>query len=143
MTDRVVAALLTELDGIDPLRDVVVVGATNRPDLIDPGLLRPGRLEKLVFVEPPDAQGRLEILRTAGKSVPLHGVDLGALAADLDGYSAADCVALLREAALTAMRCSIDAAEITTADIAAARETIRPSLDPVQLASLREFAASR
>ncbi len=55
VTDRVVAALLTELDGIDPLRDVVVLGATNRPDLIDPALLRPGRLEKLVFVEPPDA----------------------------------------------------------------------------------------
>jgi transitional endoplasmic reticulum ATPase len=143
VTDRVVAALLTELDGIDPLRDVVVIGATNRPDLIDPGLLRPGRLEKLVFVEPPDAQGRLEILRTAGKSVPLHGVDLGALAADLDGYSAADCVALLREAALTAMRWSIDAAEITAADIAAARESVRPSLDPIQLASLREFAANR
>jgi transitional endoplasmic reticulum ATPase len=143
VTDRVVAALLTELDGIDPLRDVVVVGATNRPDLIDPGLLRPGRLEKLVFVEPPDAQGRLEILRTAGKSVPLHGVDLGALAAGLDGYSAADCVALLREAALTAMRCSIDAAEITAADIAAARETVRPSLDPVLLASLREFGMNR
>jgi transitional endoplasmic reticulum ATPase len=143
VTDRVVAALLTELDGIDPLRDVVVVGATNRPDLIDPGLLRPGRLEKLVFVEPPDAQGRLEILYTAGKSVPLQDVDLGALAADLDGYSAADCVALLREAALTAMRRSIDAAEITAADIAAARETVRPSLDPVQLASLRKFAADR
>jgi transitional endoplasmic reticulum ATPase len=143
VTDRVVAALLTELDGIDPLRDVVVVGATNRPDLIDPGLLRPGRLEKLVFVQPPDAQGRLEILRTAGKSVPLHDVDLGALAADLDGYSAADCAALLREAALTAMRRSIDAAEITAADIAAARETVRPSLDPVQMASLRKFAADR
>lgn len=143
VTDRVVAALLTELDGINPLRDVVVVGATNRPDLIDPGLLRPGRLEKLVFVEPPNTQGRLEILRTAGKSVPLHDVDLGALAADLDGYSAADCVALLREAALTAMRRSIDAAEITSADIAAARETVRPSLDPVQLASLRQFAEDR
>ncbi len=140
VTDRVVAALLTELDGIEPLRDVVVVGATNRPDLIDPGLLRPGRLEKLVFVEPPDAQGRLDILRTAGKSVPLRDVDLAALAADLDGYSAADCVALLREAALTAMRRSIDAAEITAADIAAARETVRPSLDPAQLASLRAFA---
>jgi transitional endoplasmic reticulum ATPase len=143
VTDRVVAALLTELDGIDPLRDVVVIGATNRPDLIDPGLLRPGRLEKLVFVEPPDAQARLEILRTAGTSVPLHDVDLGELAADLDGYSAADCVALLREAALTAMRRSIDAAEITAADIAAARETVGPSLDPVQLASLRAFAAAR
>ena len=55
VTDRVVASLLTELDGIEPMRDVVVLGATNRPDLIDPALLRPGRLEKLVFVEPPDA----------------------------------------------------------------------------------------
>jgi transitional endoplasmic reticulum ATPase len=143
VTDRVVAALLTELDGIEPLRDVVVVGATNRPDLIDPGLLRPGRLEKLVFVEPPDADARLDILRTAGKSVPLRDVDLAALAADLEGYSAADCVALLREAALTAMRRSVDAAEITAADVATARETVRPSLDPVQLATLRAFAAER
>lgn len=144
VTDRVVAALLTELDGIEPLRDVVVLGATNRPDLIDPALLRPGRLEKLVFVEPPDAAARREILRTAGKSVPLAPeVDLDALAGDLDGYSAADCVALLREAALTAMRRSIDAADVTAADVAKARETVRPSLDPAQVESLREFAAGR
>src|SRR5699024_5738659 len=108
VADRVVAALLTELDGIDPLRDVVVLGATNRPDLIDPALLRPGRLGKLIFVEPPDAQARAQILHTAARSVPLHDdVDLDALAAALDGYSAADCVALLREAALTAMRRSL------------------------------------
>jgi transitional endoplasmic reticulum ATPase len=143
VTDRVVAALLTELDGIEPLNDVVVVGATNRPDLIDPGLLRPGRLEKLVFVEPPDAQARVDILRTAGKSIPLRDVDLDALAADLDGYSAADCVALLREAALTAMRRSVDAAEITAADVAMARQNVHPSLDPAQLADLRAFAAER
>jgi transitional endoplasmic reticulum ATPase len=143
VTDRVVAALLTELDGIEPLRDVVVVGATNRPELIDPGLLRPGRLEKLVFVEPPDAQARADILRTAAKSIPLRDVDLDALAADLDGYSAADCVALLREAALTAMRRSVDAAEITAADVAAARENVHPSLDPAQLAALRAFATQR
>lgn len=144
VTDRVVAALLTELDGIEPLRDVVVLGATNRPDLIDPALLRPGRLERLVFVEPPDAAARRDILRTAGKSVPLAAdVDLDALAADLDGYSAADCVALLREAALTAMRRSIDAADVTGADVAKARETVRPSLDPVQVASLRAFAENR
>ncbi|WP_428342560.1 AAA family ATPase [Mycobacterium sp.] len=143
VTDRVVAALLTELDGIEPLNDVVVIGATNRPDLIDPGLLRPGRLEKLVFVEPPDAQARVDILRTAGKSIPLRDVDLDALAADLDGYSAADCVALLREAALTAMRRSVDAAEITAADVAAARENVRPSLNSAQLANLRAFAAER
>ena len=142
VTDRVVASLLTELDGIEPLRDVVVLGATNRPDLIDPALLRPGRLEKLVFVEPPDADARREILRTAGKSVPLSkDVDLDALATELDGYSAADCVALLREAALTAMRRSIDAADVTAADVAKARETVRPSLDPVQVESLRAFAA--
>ncbi|MGV9797762.1 AAA family ATPase [Mycobacterium sp. NPDC003449] len=144
VTDRVVAALLTELDGIEPLRDVVVLGATNRPDLIDPALLRPGRLERLVFVEPPDAEARREILRTAGKSIPLASdVDLDALAAELDGYSAADCVALLREAALTAMRRSIDAADVTAADVTKARETVRPSLDAAQVESLREFAAAR
>lgn len=144
VTDRVVAALLTELDGIDPLRDVVVLGATNRPDLIDPALLRPGRLEKLVFVEPPDAAARRDILRTAGRSIPLSDdVDLDALADDLDGYSAADCVALLRESALTAMRRSIAAADVTAADVAAARATVRPSLQPEQVASLRAFAEGR
>ncbi|AGC60817.1 conserved ATPase [Mycobacterium liflandii 128FXT] len=138
--DRVVAALLTELDGIEPLRDVVVLGATNRPDLIDPALLRPGRLERLVFVEPPDAEARLEILRTAGKSIPLSAdVDLDEVAAGLDGYSAADCVALLREAALTAMRRSIDAADVTAADLAAAHQAVRPSLDPLQVDALRAF----
>ncbi|HTI75211.1 MAG TPA: AAA family ATPase [Mycobacterium sp.] len=144
VTDRVVSALLTELDGIEPLRDVVVLGATNRPELIDPALLRPGRLEKLVFVEPPDAEARREILRTAGKSIPLSDdVDLDALAGELDGYSAADCVALLREAALTAMRRSIDAADVTGADVAKARENVRPSLDPAQVESLRAFSAAR
>lgn len=144
VTDRVVAALLTELDGIEPLRDVVVLGATNRPDLIDPGLLRPGRLERLVFVEPPDADARRDILRTAGKSIPLSDeVDLDTLADELDGYSAADCVALLREAALAAMRRSIDAADVTAADVATARENVRPSLDPAQVRSLRDFAEGR
>ena len=97
-----------------------------------------------MFVEPPDADARRDILRTAGKSIPLApDVDLDALASELDGYSAADCVALLREAALTAMRRSIDAADVTAADVAKARETVRPSLDAAQVASLREFAAGR
>lgn len=144
VTDRVVAALLTELDGVEPLRDVVVLGATNRPELIDPALLRPGRMERLVFVEPPDAQARTDILRTAARSVPLGAdVDLNALAADLDGFSAADCAALLREAAMAAMRRSIDAADVTSADIHTARSVVRPSLDPVQVASLRAFADNR
>lgn len=142
--DRVVAALLTELDGVEPLRDVVVLGATNRPDLIDPALLRPGRLERLVFVPPPDADARKDILKASGKSVPLtDDVDLGALASDLDGYSAADCSALLREAALTAMRRSMDATAVTAADVKTARATVRPSLDSEQVAHLEAFSAAR
>ncbi len=141
--DRVVAALLTELDGVEPLQDVVVLGATNRPDLIDPALLRPGRLERLVFVPPPDADARGDILRATGRDVPLDGVDLDELAADLEGYSAADCSALLREAALSAMRRDIDAASVTVADVDEARRRVRPSLDPAQVADLKAYAQRR
>ncbi|NNH75560.1 AAA family ATPase [Nocardia uniformis] len=144
VTDRVVAALLTEMDGVEPLRDVVVVAATNRPDLIDPALTRPGRLEKLIFVPPPDTAARAEILRTAAKSVPLApDIRLRVLAADLDGYSAADCAALLREAALAAMRRDVHTADVTADDIAKARAAVRPSLDPVQVETLRLYAAQR
>jgi transitional endoplasmic reticulum ATPase len=144
VADRVVAALLTELDGVEPLRDVVVIGATNRPELLDPALLRPGRLERLVYVPPPDADARTEILKAASRNTPLaDDVDLSALASELDGYSAADCAALVREAALTAMRESLEAAEVTQAHLAKARTVVRPSLDPVQLASLAAYASTR
>jgi transitional endoplasmic reticulum ATPase len=140
-TDRVVAALLTELDGVESLRNVVVIGATNRPDLVDPALLRPGRLERLVFVPPPDADARAEILRAASKSVPLAAdVDLKALAGSLDRFSAADCTALIRESALAAMRESMEATEVTAAHVALARERVRPSLDPTQVAWLAAYA---
>lgn len=144
VTDRVVASLLTELDGVEPLSDVVVLGATNRPDLIDPALLRPGRLERLVFVPPPDADARGDILRASGRNVPLaDDIVIDELAADLDGYSAADCSALLREAALSAMRRDIDAATVTADDIAVARERVRPSLDAAQVENLRAYAERR
>ena len=141
VADRVVAALLTELDGIDVLRDVVVVGATNRPDLVDPALLRPGRLERLVYVPPPDAAARTEILRSATRDTPLAAdVDLAAVAAGTDGYSAADCAALIRAAALAAMRRSLDALQVTAADVDAARRVVRPSLRPDQVAALAAYA---
>ena len=140
--DRVVAALLTELDGIEGLRNVVVVGATNRPDLVDPALLRPGRMGRLVFVPPPDAAARAEILRAAAKRTPLGpGVDLDAVAAETDGYSGADLAALLREAALAAMRRDLDAPEVTADDVLAARRAVRPSLEPAQVAALAAFAS--
>ena len=140
-TDRVVAALLTELDGVEALRNVVVVGATNRPDLIDPALLRPGRLERLIYVPPPDADGRTDILRASAKTVPLAPeIDLAALAGELEGFSAADCAALIREAALAAMRQSLDAAQVTADNLATAKERVRPSLDPIQVAWLATYA---
>lgn len=143
-TDRVVASLLTELDGVEVLRNVVVIGATNRPDLIDPALLRPGRIERLVYVPPPDAAARAEILKAAAKRTPLaDDVDLAALAADTEGYSAADCAALIREAALVAMRESLEAPRVTAAHLAQARENVRPSLDPHQVAVLAAYATTR
>lgn len=144
VADRVVAALLTELDGVEPMRDVVVIGATNRPELVDPALLRPGRLERLVYVPPPDAQARAAILRASARNTPLAAdVDLDRLASTLDGYSAADCAALIREAALTAMRESLQASEVTAAQLAKARQAVRPSLDPAQLATLEAYADTR
>ena len=142
-TDRVVAALLTELDGVEALRDVVVIGATNRPDLVDPALLRPGRLERLVFVPPPDAEARAAVLRAAGKGVPVEGVDWAELGARTEGFSAADCAALVREAALTAMRESMQAGAVTAAHVDAALEVVRPSLDPAQVADLAAYAERR
>jgi transitional endoplasmic reticulum ATPase len=143
-TDRVVASLLTELDGVESLRDVVVIGATNRPDLVDPALLRPGRLERLVFVPPPDADARAQILAAAAKSVPLDpAVDLVALGKRTEGFSAADCAALVREAALTAMRESMSAATITAAHVDKALAAVHPSLDRAQVAALQSFADRR
>jgi transitional endoplasmic reticulum ATPase len=140
-TDRVVAALLTELDGVEALRNVVVIGATNRPDLVDPALLRPGRLERLVYVPPPDGSARADILRAAARTVPLaEGVDLDALASTLDGFSSADCAALIREAALAAMRESLDAATVTAKHVEAARTRVRPSLAADQVQWLASYA---
>ncbi|MEH0841265.1 AAA family ATPase [Micromonospora sp. CPCC 205711] len=140
-TDRVVAALLTELDGVEALRNVVVVGATNRPDLVDPALLRPGRLERLVYVPPPDGPARSEILRAASRTVPLaEDVELAALGEELTGFSAADCAALVRESALAAMRESLTASTVTAAHVATARRRVRPSLDPAQVAWLAAYA---
>jgi transitional endoplasmic reticulum ATPase len=143
-TDRVVAALLTELDGVESLRDVVVIGATNRPDLVDPALLRPGRLERLVFVPPPDAAARAEILRASAKSVPLDpAVDLTAVGVRTEGFSAADCAALIREAALGAMRESMSATTVTAAQLDKALATVRPSLDAAQVEALQSYADRR
>lgn len=105
VSDRVVNTLLTELDGLKELRDVVVIGATNRPTLVDPALLRPGRLDELVYVPVPDRDGRRKILGILTAHMPLGAdVDLDALADRTRGYTGADLEGLVRRAGLTALR---------------------------------------
>ncbi|WP_199849724.1 AAA family ATPase [Blastococcus sp. Marseille-P5729] len=143
-TDRVVASLLTELDGVEALNNVFVIGATNRPDLVDPAMLRPGRLDKMIYVPPPDAEARTAILKTTAKNTPItRGVDFEEIGQELEGYSSADCAALVREAALVAMRRDMDAPKVTKADFDQAMKNIKGSLDPEQVAWLENFAEQR
>lgn len=108
MSERVVNQLLTEMDGLDSRRSVFVIAATNRPELIDPAMLRPGRLDKLLYVPLPGPDDRESILRAlVARGVRLSpDVDLGAVARDprAAGFSGADCAALLREAGLAVLR---------------------------------------
>lgn len=121
--------MLTEIDGIQPLRDVVVIGATNRPDLIDPAILRPGRLERLVYVGPPDAQSRYQILRVLTKRVPLaRDVDLRRIALMTERYSGADLAALVREAAMAALREDLGADKVEARHFEIAMSRVKPSL---------------
>ena len=103
--DRVISQLLTELDGLEELEDVVVIATTNRPDLIDSALLRPGRLDRHIHVPVPDKEGRRRIFEVHTRNKPLaEGVDLDDLAASTEGYVGADIEAVAREAAMAASR---------------------------------------
>ena len=113
-SERVVNQLLTELDGMDARRHVFVVAATNRPDLIDSAMLRPGRFDKLLYVALPSEAGRQAILRTAMRGTP-HGtdVDVPGIAAQTPGFSGADLASLVREAAMQAMRADSDCVRVS------------------------------
>ena len=129
VTERVVSQMLTEMDGIQSLKDVVVIGATNRPDLIDPALLRPGRLERLVYVPPPDKYGRLKILKVLTKRMPLaKDVDLESIAERTENYSGADLAAIVREAGLSAIREDKNAKVVYMRHFEEALSKIQPSL---------------
>lgn len=104
VTERVVSQILTELDGLEELKSVVLVAATNRPDMIDPALLRPGRLDRLIYIKPPDLIEREIIFNIHLKGKPLQDIDIGKLALRSEGYVGADIEAICREAAMLAMR---------------------------------------
>ncbi|MDI6888101.1 MAG: CDC48 family AAA ATPase [Methanocellales archaeon] len=105
VTERVISQMLTELDGLEELKDVVVIAATNRPDIVDPALLRPGRLDRWIYVPPPDKEGRKEIFTIHLKGKPLaDDVDLEALAEKTNGYVGADIEAVCKEATMLVLR---------------------------------------
>jgi AAA family ATPase, CDC48 subfamily len=138
---RVAAQLLSEMDGVEELRDVVVLGATNRPDLMDPAVLRPGRFDRLIYVPPPDEAGRYETLKIYTRNMPLsEEVDLRKLAAMTEGYSGADLESLCREAALAALRRDTNAKYVSWADFQEALKIVRPSITPAMLKEYERVA---
>lgn len=128
-TERVVNQLLTSMDGLEDMENVFVIAATNRPDMVDPALLRPGRFDKLMLVPVPDEATRLKILQVHTRNMPLENVDLKALAKRLDGFVGADIENLCREAGLAALRKSKTATKVTMEHFEEALATVRPSTD--------------
>merc|ERR1711998_699302 len=105
--DRVINQILTEIDGVGSKKTVFVIGATNRPDIIDPALMRPGRLDQLVYIPMPDLESRLSILKAALRKSPVKDVDLHYIAANTDKYTGADLTEICQRAAKLAIRESI------------------------------------
>ena len=128
VTEQVVSQLLTEMSGIEEIENLVVVATTNRPDILDPALLRPGRFDRLIYVPAPDEKTRLEIFKVHTRGMPLKGINLEKLAKETDGYSGADIEALSREAAMFALREDPKAKEITSKHFDKALKKIKSSI---------------
>jgi transitional endoplasmic reticulum ATPase len=129
VTERVVNTILAEMDGLEELNNVVLIGATNRPNLIDPALLRPGRFDELIYVGTPDTAGRRRILAIHTKAMPLaDDVDLEDLARRTERFTGADLEDLVRRAGLTALRRDLNEGKVTMADFEAAMVETRASV---------------
>jgi transitional endoplasmic reticulum ATPase len=128
-SERVVNQLLTELDGIETLKNVVVIAATNRPEIVDPALIRSGRFDRLVFVGPPTRSGRVEIFNIHLKNIPLtDDVNKEELADLTDNYVGADIEALCREAAMLSLRENFENQKVEMRHFRAALKKVRPAL---------------
>ena len=134
VTERVVNTILAEMDGLEELQNVVVIGATNRPTLIDPALLRPGRFDELIYVGVPDTAGRRRILAIHTEGMPLAtDVDLESLARRAERFTGADLEDLVRRAGLSALRRGLDTGHVTMADFETALSETRASVTPEML----------
>jgi transitional endoplasmic reticulum ATPase len=130
-SERVISQLLTEMDGIVSLEDIVVIAATNRPDMVDSAVIRPGRFDRLIYVGEPDEKSRLQIFKIYTKGMPLaKDVDICQLAAGTKYYSGADIESLCREAAMHTLRRDIAAGEVTMKDFEDAQKEVGPSVSP-------------
>jgi transitional endoplasmic reticulum ATPase len=131
VSERVISQLLTEMDGIVTLEDIVVIAATNRPDMVDPAVLRPGRFDRLIYVPEPDEKSRLQIFQIYTKGMPLaKDVNLGQLAVLTKNYSGADIEALCRESAMHTLRKDLKATEVLMKDFEEALKKTGPSVTP-------------
>jgi len=133
VTERVISSLLTEIDGLEALHDVVVMAATNRPDILDPALLRPGRFDRLILVPAPDDAARLKIfeLYTRGRGMPLaDDVDIERLTRETKGYVGADIEAVCREAAILALREDVNAEKVYMRHFEEAIKKVHPTVTP-------------
>jgi len=131
VTDQVLNQMLAEMDGLEELQNVIVMGATNRPDMLDPAILRPGRFDKLLLVIPPKKEGRMQIFEIHTKKMPLaKDVKIDELAEKTEGYVGADIEAVCREAALLALRKNRDAKEVTKENFEDAMKKIKASVSP-------------
>jgi len=131
VSERVISQLLTEMDGIVALEDIVVIAATNRPDILDPAVLRPGRFDRLIYVPEPDENSRAQIFSIYTRTMPLaRDVDPPSLATAAKYYSGADIQALCREAAMYALRRDVKATEVSSSDFEEAKKRIGPSITP-------------
>ena len=129
VTERVLNQMLAEMDGLEDLNDVLVIGATNRPDMLDPGVLRPGRFDKIFLVPAPEEKGRDQVLRIHTKNMPLDkNVHISELAKKTAGYTGADLEALAREAALIALRESKEAKIVKKKHFEEALKKVKPSV---------------
>nr|XP_054755238.1 ribosome biogenesis protein SPATA5-like [Lytechinus pictus] len=138
--DRVLGQLLTELDGVEGLRDVVVVAATNRPDMIDKALMRPGRLDRILYVSLPDEHTRKEIFNIQFRKMPIdEGCLVEMLVKQTDGYSGAEVVAVCREAALSAMQESLDIQAVSQRHFDQALTNVKPQTTQESIRFYEEY----
>jgi transitional endoplasmic reticulum ATPase len=131
VTERVLNQMLAEMDGLEDLNDVLVIAATNRPDMLDPAVLRPGRFDKILLVNAPNVKGRENILKIHTNKMPIKGKDklVKDLAKSTEGYTGADLEALTREAAMLALREDIQTKEVKKKHFDDALKKVRSSVN--------------